>query len=62
MLNGEDNGYLVRPEDKESFADKIILLCLHPEERFMLGEKGYLKSLRYTDSYVLEELKEIYFN
>lgn len=62
LLKDEDNGYLVSPRDTDSFADKIILLCLQPEIRLKLGEKSYLKSLHYTDQFVLKELRGIYFN
>lgn len=61
LITEGENGYLVSPENSNEFAEKIIDLCMDPEKRETMGEKGYTKSIPYWDVNVLKELKNIYW-
>lgn len=54
------NGYIVKPDDVDSYVKYIMELFENSEERIHYGEKGYRKALSYTSSSVREELICIY--
>lgn len=61
LVDPDENGYLVRPESAEEFAEKIVFLCTHPEKRTEMGSAGFKKSVPYWDVNVLKELENIYW-
>lgn len=60
LIKDKENGFLVPANDYESFADYIIRLARNLDERINFGKAGFLRSLKYTDKSVVEELRVIY--
>ena len=60
LIKDKENGFLVPANDYESFADYIIRLARNLDERISFGKAGFLRSLKYTDKSVVEELRVIY--
>lgn len=60
LIEDGTDGYLVPPENPAAFADKIVTLAQDPLLRNRLGQHGYIKAQQYMDTYVLQELKEVY--
>jgi len=54
------NGYLVPGQDPDALADKIALLLRHPNLRDHLGEQAIRWAERYSWSYIVDEILDVY--
>lgn len=61
LVDEGKTGYLVDPSCVEEFANRIMKLAGNSDKRRQFGEEGYKKIQKYTDTSVLLELKNIYF-
>lgn len=60
VVDGE-TGYLVPPRDVESLADRLLKLCLDPEKRRLMGQKGRERYLaNFTREIMCEKTLEVY--
>jgi D-inositol-3-phosphate glycosyltransferase len=54
------NGYLVPGQDPDALAHKIALLLRHPNLRDHLGEQAIRWAERYSWSYIVDEILDVY--
>ena len=55
-------GYLLRPDDADGFAERIVRLSLDPEALHKMGDEGQMKAQGYTVSSVGKSLNSILLN
>ncbi|MGY6522414.1 MAG: glycosyltransferase [Mongoliitalea sp.] len=59
----EETGFLITPYSPLTIADKIQYLINHPEERKMMGEKGYQRAMKYyTAERYCREVEDLYLD
>lgn len=59
ITDGED-GFLIPPGNNALFAERIIYLMEHPEERLRMGRNALKKSERYSMEQIAEQWKQLY--
>lgn len=61
VIDGE-NGYIVKMDDVEEFANKIEKLFISEQERLLFGQESLNLIEAYTLNNIIEDMKEIYFS
>lgn len=62
LVKNDITGYLVDPMNEVDFAEKILSIAKNKEKAIAFGQAGSYRVKRYTDSAVIEELREVYFS
>lgn len=60
LVKPGENGFLVGPEDSDSFAEHAIKILCNSRLAKQLGDTGLEMAQQYTDKAVKEELKAVY--
>ncbi|NYZ77109.1 glycosyltransferase family 1 protein [Candidatus Micrarchaeota archaeon] len=60
VIRNKSNGFLVKPDDADGFAEKITLLLEKPELRKKLGAQGKKDSKKYDMERVAEKFLKLY--
>jgi glycosyltransferase involved in cell wall biosynthesis len=59
ITDGED-GFLIPMGNNAMFAERIIYLMEHPEERLRMGRNALKKSQKYSMEHIVEQWKQLY--
>jgi glycosyltransferase involved in cell wall biosynthesis len=59
ITDGED-GFLIPMGNNAMFAERIIYLMEHPEERLRMGRNALKKSPKYSMEHIVEQWKQLY--
>jgi glycosyltransferase involved in cell wall biosynthesis len=59
ITDGED-GFLIPMGNNAMFAERIIYLMEHPEERLRMGRNALKKSQKYPMEHIVEQWKQLY--
>lgn len=60
LVDHQQNGLLVKPGKIADFVSSLKYLLDKPEKRIEMGKNGYNKSLKFSESKMIEELDLIY--
>lgn len=60
MISNDKNGFLVAESNIEEFADKLIYLMSHPEERKKMGKQAYLSSENFSTEKVMKQWRSLF--
>tara|TARA_B100000989_G_scaffold299017_1_gene291999 strand:+ start:28510 stop:29664 length:1155 start_codon:yes stop_codon:yes gene_type:complete len=56
FLNGRENGYIFKSNDKESFIKKFNLMIREKDKHFKKIQNNYIKSKKYTKKYFAKKI------